>query len=195
MRKICGNYIEVDCSILQHANICKFFFQESGDGKNLPESRDSDAKKGQHVPARKGSQTAAVPRRSSEDKNEKISKESPSAVERSTKSGTKVWGCPPCCSSHLCMWRMIPFFIVPIFQIIFHSGHDDEELLVLITFMIFISHFFFSFIQQIDVSQGVCVSCFKSRACSHNQKWEKKYTDISVLNLILHCMRLRNTLL
>ncbi|NXO43741.1 PHF3 protein, partial [Locustella ochotensis] len=65
----------------------KIFRRESGDGKNLPESRDSDSKKGQHVPARKGSQTAAIPRRSSEDKNEKISKESPSTVERSTKSG------------------------------------------------------------------------------------------------------------
>ncbi|NXB80103.1 PHF3 protein, partial [Donacobius atricapilla] len=65
----------------------KIFRRESGDGKNLPESRDSDTKKGQHVPARKGSQTAATPRRSSEDKNEKISKESPSTVERSTKSG------------------------------------------------------------------------------------------------------------
>lgn len=81
--------------------MCKCFFQESGDGKNLPESRDSDTKKGQHVPARKASQTAAIPRRSPEDKNEKITKESPSTVERSTKSGT-IWGCPPCCSSHLC---------------------------------------------------------------------------------------------
>ncbi|NWT52517.1 PHF3 protein, partial [Erythrocercus mccallii] len=65
----------------------KIFRRESGDGKNLPESRDSDTKKGQHVPARKGSQTAAIPRRTPEDKNEKISKESPSTVERSTKSG------------------------------------------------------------------------------------------------------------
>ncbi|NWT63686.1 PHF3 protein, partial [Prunella himalayana] len=65
----------------------KIFRRESGDGKNLPESRDSDTKKGQHVPARKGSQTAAVPRRSPEDKNEKINKESLSTVERSTKSG------------------------------------------------------------------------------------------------------------
>ncbi|NWV53128.1 PHF3 protein, partial [Daphoenositta chrysoptera] len=65
----------------------KIFRRESGDGKNLPESRDSDTKKGQHVPARKGSQSAAIPRRSPEDKNEKISKESLSTVERSTKSG------------------------------------------------------------------------------------------------------------
>ncbi|XP_057270078.1 PHD finger protein 3 isoform X1 [Pezoporus wallicus] len=66
----------------------KIFRRESGDGKNLPESRDSDMKKGQHIPARKGSQTAVVPRRSSEDKNEKISKETLSVVEKSTKSGT-----------------------------------------------------------------------------------------------------------
>ncbi|NWX66724.1 PHF3 protein, partial [Promerops cafer] len=65
----------------------KIFRRESGDGKNVPESRDSDTKKGQHVPARKGSQTSAVPRRSPEDKNEKINKESLSTVERSTKSG------------------------------------------------------------------------------------------------------------
>ncbi|KFQ47128.1 PHD finger protein 3 [Nestor notabilis] len=65
----------------------KIFRRESGDGKNLPESRDSDMKKGQHVPARKGSQTAVIPRRSPEDKNEKINKESLSVVERSTKSG------------------------------------------------------------------------------------------------------------
>lgn len=101
--KICDNCNEVDCSLQKHANMCKCFIQESGDGKNLPESRDSDTKKGQHVPARKGSQTAAIPRRSPEDKNEKISKESLITVERSTKSGTKVWGCPPCCNSHLCI--------------------------------------------------------------------------------------------
>ncbi|NWU71425.1 PHF3 protein, partial [Pterocles burchelli] len=65
----------------------KIFRRESGDGKNLSESRDLDAKKEQHVPARKGSQTALVPRRSPEDKNEKTSKESLSVVERSTKSG------------------------------------------------------------------------------------------------------------
>ncbi|NXP21656.1 PHF3 protein, partial [Scytalopus superciliaris] len=65
----------------------KIFRRESGDGKNLSESRDLDSKKGQHVPARKGPQTAVIPRRSPEDKNEKISKESLSVVEKSTKSG------------------------------------------------------------------------------------------------------------
>ncbi|NWH59468.1 PHF3 protein, partial [Geococcyx californianus] len=66
----------------------KIFRRESGDGKNLSESRELDTKKGQHVPARKGSQTAVIPRRSPEDKNEKISKESLSVVERSSKSGS-----------------------------------------------------------------------------------------------------------
>ncbi|NXJ07900.1 PHF3 protein, partial [Odontophorus gujanensis] len=65
----------------------KIFKRESGDGKNLSESRDSDNKKGQHVPARKASQTAVIPRRTSEEKSEKISKDSLSVVEKSTKSG------------------------------------------------------------------------------------------------------------
>ncbi|NXK86314.1 PHF3 protein, partial [Formicarius rufipectus] len=65
----------------------KIFRRESGDGKNLSESRDLDSKKGQHAPGRKGTQTAVTPRRSPEDKNEKISKESLSMVEKSTKSG------------------------------------------------------------------------------------------------------------
>ncbi|OXB67730.1 UNVERIFIED_CONTAM: hypothetical protein H355_008204, partial [Colinus virginianus] len=65
----------------------KIFKRESGDGKNVSESRDSDNKKGQHVPARKASQTAVIPRRTSEEKSEKISKESLSVVEKPTKSG------------------------------------------------------------------------------------------------------------
>ncbi|XP_052556839.1 PHD finger protein 3 isoform X3 [Tympanuchus pallidicinctus] len=65
----------------------KIFKRESGDGKKLTESIDSDTKKGQHVPARKASQTAVIPRRSSEEKGEKNSKESLNVVEKSTKSG------------------------------------------------------------------------------------------------------------
>ncbi|NXA52779.1 PHF3 protein, partial [Nothocercus julius] len=65
----------------------KIFRRESGEGKNLSECRDSDAKKGQHIPTRKASQAAIPPRRSSEDKNEKINRESPGAVEKCTKSG------------------------------------------------------------------------------------------------------------
>ncbi|NXC51252.1 PHF3 protein, partial [Penelope pileata] len=67
----------------------KIFRRESGDGKNLSDSRDSDTKKGQHVPSRKASQTPVIPRRSSEEKSEKNNKESLSAVEKSTKSGEK----------------------------------------------------------------------------------------------------------
>ncbi|KAM8809728.1 PHD finger protein 3 [Eudromia elegans] len=65
----------------------KIFRRESAEGKNLSECRDSDSKKGQHIPTRKASQTAIPPRRSSEDKNEKGSRESPGTVEKSTKSG------------------------------------------------------------------------------------------------------------
>ncbi|NWX48027.1 PHF3 protein, partial [Steatornis caripensis] len=66
----------------------KIFRRESGDGKNFSEPRDMDTKKGQQVAARKGSQPAVIPRRSPEDKNEKINKESLSVVERSMKSGS-----------------------------------------------------------------------------------------------------------
>ncbi|NXX79428.1 PHF3 protein, partial [Urocolius indicus] len=66
----------------------KIFKRESGDGKSFLESRDLDTKKAQHVPARKVSQTAVIPRRSPEDKNEKTSKESLNVVDRSTKSGS-----------------------------------------------------------------------------------------------------------
>lgn len=92
-----GNYIVVHYSIQQHASVYKCLFQESGDGKNLSESRDSDTKKGQHVPTRKATQTAVIPRRSSDEKSEKNSKESLSMVEKSTKSGKEVWKSTPCC--------------------------------------------------------------------------------------------------
>ncbi|XP_054255275.1 PHD finger protein 3 isoform X1 [Indicator indicator] len=65
----------------------KIFRRESGDGKNVAEARDVDAKKGQHLPARKGTQGAAGPRRSPEEKNEKLSKESLSVLERASKPG------------------------------------------------------------------------------------------------------------
>lgn len=69
-----------------------FLFQESGDGKITPEYRDSDVKKGQQTTVRKVAQTVMLPRRSSEEKNEKINKDSPSASsssEKSTKTGNK----------------------------------------------------------------------------------------------------------
>ncbi|NXF91171.1 PHF3 protein, partial [Eubucco bourcierii] len=65
----------------------KIFRRESGDGKSLAEPRDMDAKKGQQLPARRGLQSAAGPRRSPEEKQEKLSKESLSALERSSKPG------------------------------------------------------------------------------------------------------------
>ncbi|NWU93939.1 PHF3 protein, partial [Upupa epops] len=66
----------------------KIFRRESGEGKNLSESREPHTKKGQHVPPRKGSQTTVIPKRSPEDKNEKLSKEFLTEVERSTKSAS-----------------------------------------------------------------------------------------------------------
>ncbi|XP_014449935.2 PHD finger protein 3 isoform X4 [Alligator mississippiensis] len=68
----------------------KIFRRESGDGKITPEYRDSDVKKGQQTTVRKVAQTVMLPRRSSEEKNEKINKDSPSASsssEKSTKTG------------------------------------------------------------------------------------------------------------
>ncbi|XP_074166693.1 PHD finger protein 3 isoform X4 [Sminthopsis crassicaudata] len=53
----------------------KILRRESGDGKNPSEYRDSEIKKWQLAPLRKMGQTI-LPRRSSEEKNEKITKES-----------------------------------------------------------------------------------------------------------------------
>uniref|UniRef100_A0A8C8RZW6 PHD finger protein 3 n=1 Tax=Pelusios castaneus TaxID=367368 RepID=A0A8C8RZW6_9SAUR len=68
----------------------KIFRRESGDGRNLSECRDSDIKKGQQVPIRKMGQTVMPPRRCSEEKNEKINKDSLSvscSSEKTAKSG------------------------------------------------------------------------------------------------------------
>ncbi|XP_067421624.1 LOW QUALITY PROTEIN: PHD finger protein 3 [Emydura macquarii macquarii] len=68
----------------------KIFRRESGDGRNLSECRDSDIKKGQQVPIRKMGQTVTPPRRCSEEKNEKINKDSLSvscSSEKTAKSG------------------------------------------------------------------------------------------------------------
>ncbi|XP_068009532.1 PHD finger protein 3 isoform X3 [Melanerpes formicivorus] len=65
----------------------KIFRRESGDGKNVAEARDVDARKGQPPPARKGTQGAAGPRRSPEEKNEKLSKESLGVLDRASKPG------------------------------------------------------------------------------------------------------------
>ncbi|XP_073192450.1 PHD finger protein 3 isoform X1 [Lepidochelys kempii] len=67
----------------------KIFRRESGDVRNLSECRDSDIKKGQ-VPIRKMGQTVTLPRRCSEEKSEKINKDSLSvscSSEKTAKSG------------------------------------------------------------------------------------------------------------
>ncbi|XP_001372425.3 PHD finger protein 3 isoform X1 [Monodelphis domestica] len=67
----------------------KILRRESGDGKNSSEFRDSEIKKWQLAPLRKMGQ-AILPRRSSEEKNEKITKESTTVFctgEKTTKSG------------------------------------------------------------------------------------------------------------
>uniref|UniRef100_G3WD84 PHD finger protein 3 n=1 Tax=Sarcophilus harrisii TaxID=9305 RepID=G3WD84_SARHA len=67
----------------------KILRRESGDGKNSSEYRDSEIKKWQLAPLRKMGQTI-LPRRSSEEKNEKITKESTTVFctgEKTTKSG------------------------------------------------------------------------------------------------------------
>ncbi|XP_074847194.1 PHD finger protein 3 isoform X2 [Carettochelys insculpta] len=67
----------------------KIFRRESGDGRSLSECKDSDIKKGQ-VPIRKMGQTVTLPRRSSEEKSEKINKDSLNvscSSEKATKSG------------------------------------------------------------------------------------------------------------
>ncbi|XP_075779806.1 PHD finger protein 3 isoform X2 [Pelodiscus sinensis] len=67
----------------------KIFRRESGDGRNLSECRDSDIKKGQ-VPLRKIGLTITPPRRCSEEKSEKMNKDSLNvscSSEKTTKSG------------------------------------------------------------------------------------------------------------
>ncbi|XP_028916420.1 PHD finger protein 3 isoform X1 [Ornithorhynchus anatinus] len=67
----------------------KILRRESSDSRNSPESRDSEIKKWQLAPLRKMGQPA-LPRRASDEKNEKATKESPTGCctgEKSTKSG------------------------------------------------------------------------------------------------------------
>ncbi|XP_015273362.1 PREDICTED: PHD finger protein 3 [Gekko japonicus] len=68
----------------------KIFKRESGDGKVVSESKDSDVKKGAQNPIRKTGQMTTVPRRSSEEKQEKNNKDTLSVCcssESTTKSG------------------------------------------------------------------------------------------------------------
>jgi hypothetical protein len=69
-------------------------FQESGEGKTSSDSRDNEIKKWQLAPLRKLSQPH-LPRRSSEEKSEKIAKESTalaSTGERVARSGRETAG-------------------------------------------------------------------------------------------------------
>ncbi|XP_062981088.1 PHD finger protein 3 isoform X2 [Elgaria multicarinata webbii] len=70
----------------------KIFKRESGDGRALTECKDSEMKKGQQIPIRKTGQMATVHRRSSEDRHEKINKDSLNvscSSESTTKSGVQ----------------------------------------------------------------------------------------------------------
>ncbi|XP_060091363.1 PHD finger protein 3 isoform X2 [Heteronotia binoei] len=67
----------------------KIFKRESGEGRAVSESKDSDVKKGAQIPIRKMGQMTAVPRRSSEEKQER-NKDTLSvscSSESTTKSG------------------------------------------------------------------------------------------------------------
>ncbi|XP_058517726.1 PHD finger protein 3 isoform X5 [Ochotona princeps] len=68
----------------------KILKRESGEGKNTSDCRDSEIKKWQLTPLRKMGQPV-LPRRSSEEKNEKITKESTTVIctgEKTSKPGT-----------------------------------------------------------------------------------------------------------
>lgn len=67
------------------------FFQEPGEGKNSADCRDSEIKKWQLAPLRKMGQPV-LPRRSSEEKSEKIPKETTTVIctgEKGSKPGSK----------------------------------------------------------------------------------------------------------
>ncbi|XP_077163872.1 PHD finger protein 3 isoform X3 [Paroedura picta] len=66
----------------------KIFKRESGDGRAISESKDCDIKKGAQIPIRKMGQMSTVPRRSSEEKQEKNNKDTLS-VSCSSESTTK----------------------------------------------------------------------------------------------------------
>ncbi|XP_053142514.1 PHD finger protein 3 isoform X2 [Hemicordylus capensis] len=70
----------------------KIFKRESSEGKAVSECKDSEMKKGQQTPNRKTGQMVTVPRRSSEDKHEKMNKDNLNvscASESTPKSGVQ----------------------------------------------------------------------------------------------------------
>lgn len=73
-----------------HSNV--LFFQESGEGRNSSDCRDNEIKKWQLAPLRKMGQPV-LPRRSSEEKSEKIPKESTTVTctgEKASKPGSEM---------------------------------------------------------------------------------------------------------
>ncbi|XP_006897120.1 PREDICTED: PHD finger protein 3-like [Elephantulus edwardii] len=77
----------IDDTVKHKAKMLK---RESGEGKNSSECRDSEIKKWQLAPVRKMGQQV-LPRRSSEERSEKITKESTTAIctgEKASKPGT-----------------------------------------------------------------------------------------------------------
>ncbi|XP_066468519.1 PHD finger protein 3 [Tiliqua scincoides] len=70
----------------------KIFKRESGDGKAVSECKDSEMKRGQQTPVRKTGQTVVAPRRSSEEKHEKMNKDNLNvscSSENTAKSGVQ----------------------------------------------------------------------------------------------------------
>ncbi|KAH0622064.1 hypothetical protein JD844_024006, partial [Phrynosoma platyrhinos] len=70
----------------------KIFKRESGDGRSVSESKESEMKKGQQIPIKKTGQMVTLPRRSSEEKHEKITKDNLNVAcfsESATKTAKK----------------------------------------------------------------------------------------------------------
>uniref|UniRef100_A0A2D4LAD2 PHD-type domain-containing protein n=2 Tax=Micrurus spixii TaxID=129469 RepID=A0A2D4LAD2_9SAUR len=62
----------------------KIFKRESSEGKAVLECKDSESKKGPQIPLKKTGQMSSIPRRSSEDKYEKLNKDNASCSSEST---------------------------------------------------------------------------------------------------------------
>ncbi|XP_070589138.1 PHD finger protein 3 isoform X2 [Erythrolamprus reginae] len=62
----------------------KIFKRETSEGKAVLECKDSESKKGQQIPLKKIGQMGSIPRRSSEEKHEKLNKDNASCSSEST---------------------------------------------------------------------------------------------------------------
>ncbi|XP_042312076.1 PHD finger protein 3 isoform X2 [Sceloporus undulatus] len=70
----------------------KIFKRESADGRSVSESKEPEMKKGQQIPVKKTGQLVTLPRRSSEEKHEKMTKDSLNVAcssESATKTGVQ----------------------------------------------------------------------------------------------------------